>query len=252
MLTHTAATHETTVMSVNLRFGLADDGENAWEKRCCAFSPLFKTSTPDFIGMQEANNFQTRYMAQLLSDYRFIGVRNPSPSAWQNNLIFYKKTWQCIRNTHFFLSETPTMESKLEGSRWPRQCVMGYFESGDKRLVVITTHFDFDEGVQKRSAELVLEFLKEFPDGVPVIITGDFNAPPQSPAHRTFASHGFRDSFAGNHSSTFHGFTGHDLGGHIDWILYKGGLEVTDARVIKEDFQGVYPSDHFPVLCRFH
>ena len=242
---------ETTIMSVNLRFGLADDGENAWQHRCQAFAPLFENCTPDFIGMQEANNFQTEYLTQTLPDYHVIGLRDPSPPTWQNNPIFYKKKWQCLKHTHYFLSDTPHMESKLPGSRWPRQCVIGLFKSEEKRLIVATTHFDFDSGVQMRSAELILKFLTEFPEEVPVILTGDFNASPGSPAHKLFEAHGFKDSFTGDHSSTFHGFTGEDLGGHIDWILYRGELRMTHARVVKEAFHGVYPSDHFPVLCRF-
>jgi len=141
--------------------------------------------------------------------------------------------------------------SKLPGSKWPRQCVIGLFAKGEKRVICVTTHFDFDEEVQNKSAELVLGFLKEFPEDVPVIITGDFNAQPNSPAHQTFQCGGFRDSFTGSHSSTFHGFTGEDLGGHIDWILYKGDLEVAEANVIKKSFDGIYPSDHFPVISYF-
>ncbi|WP_300672472.1 endonuclease/exonuclease/phosphatase family protein [Desulfoluna sp.] len=240
-----------SVMSINLRFGLADDGKNAWEHRREAYGPLFETTQPDFIGMQEANNFQTRYLAQLLRDYRFIGVRNPSPSTWQNNLIFYQKEWTCLRHAHCFLSDTPHEESLLPGSKWPRQCVIGEFTRGAERIICVTTHFDFDAEVQKQSADLLLEFLKDFPGDLPMIITGDFNAPPESLAHQVLESGGFKDSFDGEYSSTFHGFTGTDLGKHIDWILYKGGLKVKDAEVIKHPFGGVYPSDHFPVLCRF-
>ncbi|SCX76676.1 endonuclease/exonuclease/phosphatase family protein [Desulfoluna spongiiphila] len=240
-----------SVMSINLRFGLADDGDNAWEHRRKAYGPLFTATCPDFIGMQEANNFQTRYLAQLLRDYRFVGVRNPSPSTWQNNLIFYRKEWTCLRHTHCFLSDTPHEVSQLEGSRWPRQCVIGEFEREEERVVCVTTHFDFDEKVQAQSADLLMGFLEDFPGDVPMVITGDFNAPPESLAHAAFQSGGFKDSFAGEHSSTFHGFTGNDLGKHIDWILYKGKLKVMDAKVIKHPFEGIYPSDHYPVVCRF-
>lgn len=240
-----------SVMSLNLRFGLAEDGENAWQHRRKAYGPLFAATRPDFIGMQEANNFQTRYLARLLRDYRFVGVRNPSPPSWQNNLIFYRKPWRCLRHTHSFLSDTPRKVSQLAGSKWPRQCVIGEFARGQERVICVTTHFDFDEGVQAQSAALLLKFLGDFSGDLPQIITGDFNAPPESPAHGTFESGGFKDGFAGAHSSTFHGFTGTDLGQHIDWILYKGELKVMGAEVIKRPFAGIYPSDHFPVVCRF-
>lgn len=240
-----------TVMTMNLRFGLADDGENAWEKRKIAYPELFRRIQPDFLGLQESNNFQTTFLADILKGYSFIGICDPSPDFWQNNIIFYHSDWKCLENKHYFLSDTPRVKSKFTESKWPRQCTIGLFENNGRRVIHANTHFDFKSSVQEKSAGLVLEFLKEFPENTPTIITGDFNASPNSNTYDIFLNHGFNDLFENLHTSTFHGFTGKDLGDHIDWILYRGHLKGVKNQIIRDSFSGYYPSDHYPVVSEF-
>ncbi|MBW1759772.1 MAG: metal-dependent hydrolase, partial [Deltaproteobacteria bacterium] len=70
-------------MTVNIRFGLADDGPNNWIYRKNRFASLFQIHKVDFIAMQEVNNFQKDYFQEILQDYNFIGKRTPAPSNWQ-------------------------------------------------------------------------------------------------------------------------------------------------------------------------
>ncbi|MDY0374342.1 MAG: endonuclease/exonuclease/phosphatase family protein [Desulfobacterium sp.] len=244
-----------SVMTFNLRFGMADDGDNGWENRKKGLPLLFDRYRPDFIGFQEVNNFQADFLCGLLDGYGFIGRRNPSPDFWQNNLIFYRQEWVCTKEGHFFLSKTPLVESRLNGSRWPRQCVLGRFERKGLTVIMGNTHFDFSAKVQEESAILVLKLLSEFAPGLqsklPTVITGDFNSTPGSSAHRIFMANGFEDSFQKSHSYTFHGFTGKAMGGHIDWILYRGGGKLLKRKIVRERFSGLFPSDHFPVVVEF-
>ncbi len=240
-----------SVMSFNLRFGLAYDGDNSWEKRQHAFPDLFKTFSPDFLGLQEANSFQGKYIEALLPNHAHIGMYDPAPEAWQDNLIFYRKSWKCLINKRYFISDTPAVESKLPESEWPRQCVIGLFEKNHKKLIHVNTHFDFKNSVQQRSAELLISFLSDFPLNIPVVITGDFNAAPHTSAYNILMGNGFNDTFEGIHSSTFHGFTGKNSGDHIDWILYKGDITAKDPVIIRDKFSNIYPSDHFPVIASF-
>lgn len=240
-----------TVMTMNLRFGLADDGENSWENRKIAYHTLFERIQPDFIGIQESNNFQTAFLDELLDSYAFIGMCDPSPDFWQNNIIFHHSSWTCLKNKHYFLSDTPGVKSKFPESKWPRQCVIGLFEREGDVLIHANTHFDFKPSVQEKSAGLVFKFLTEFPENTPTVITGDFNTSPESDTYRFFLNEGFNDLFENEHSSTFHGFTGQNLGDHIDWILYRGKLKGMDHSIIRDSFSGYYPSDHFPVVSEF-
>ncbi|MFA6010396.1 MAG: endonuclease/exonuclease/phosphatase family protein [Desulfobacteraceae bacterium] len=244
-----------TVMTMNLRFGLAEDGENCWANRKKAYPVLFKTHDPDFIGVQEANDFQADQLSDILENHGHIGERkksaDPLPATWQDNLIFFKKPWTCLSHKHYFLSNTPDIQSQFPGSQWPRQCIIGHCENNGHSLIHVNTHFDFASSVQEKSAELIINLLKDYPADIPTIITGDFNTSPNSETYALFMENGFRDLFENHHSSTFHGFTGHDLGGHIDWILFKGGLKGVDHQIVQEPFEGIYPSDHYPVKAIF-
>jgi endonuclease/exonuclease/phosphatase family metal-dependent hydrolase len=203
--------------------------------------------------MQEANDFQIDFLKPLLEEYHFIGQRSPAPDYWQDNVIFYKKKWKCSFHERFFLSHTPSVPSRFADSKWPRQCVIGFFEKPGDYLICANTHFDFDPSVQKQSAEIIIKQLNDFqkPEA-PVIITGDFNAKPGSLSYQEFTSKGFfREIFHGEHSGTYHGFTGECMKRHIDWILYKGPVELMKKEILTGYYHGGFLSDHFPVLAQF-
>ena len=239
------------IMTMNLRFGLARDGDNAWENRRDLVGMILERYPADFYGFQEVNHFQAAFLKGQLAGHSCIGQYNRHRPWWQSNMIFFHRSWTCLGHRHHFLSPTPDIPSKLDGSRWPRQCVVGWFGKGDRQVIVANTHFDFDAGVQARSAGLVLDFLDRFPPGLPRMISGDFNSDPGSPAHRHFLSRGFGEVLSGRRVTTFHEFTGEETGRHIDWILFNGGLALDSARVVTDDFSGRYPSDHYPVRAAF-
>ena len=250
------------IMTLNLRFGLADDGPNSWEYRKNSFPALLQNDACDVIGFQEANDFQIDFLKGILSDYDYIGQRSPSPSFWQNNILFYKRPWQCTAEDHFFLSATPDIPSRMPKSRWPRQGTIGVFKNPSTARVIAcaNTHFDFKPSVQTASAFIVLERLNTIAAGYPTVLMGDFNALPDSTCHQVLTGAAnlpdrqaapfkniWQDSFPG----TFHSFTGQSDSRHIDWILYRGPLALDACRVIREPFANFYPSDHFPVQADF-
>ncbi len=243
-------------MSINLRFGLADDGENSWEFRQVSLAPLFEAYHADFIGMQEANGFQVDFIQGLLGRYGYIGRKDTAPEDWQDNIIFFKKTWECIHQDHFYLSDTPDVLSKFEESRWPRQCVIGMFKKGNHSLICVNTHFDFKESVQIQSAGVIKNRLSMFPSDVPVLLMGDFNAEPADACYRelvpeTSEEGGFRDAFSTEDIYTHHGFTGSRINGRIDWMLYRGDIHSKESKVVKDKFAGYFPSDHYPIYATF-
>lgn len=247
-----------SVLTLNLRFGLADDGVNSWKYRKKSYPSLLKKHGKDFIGFQEANDFQIDYIDNLLTEYNFIGQRKPSPDFWQNNIIFYKKPWECIYKTHFFLSPTPTVPSRSRKSLWPRQCTIGMFKNKNRRLICVNTHFDFEKSVQIESAGMIVEMLSKLPPDVPVILMGDFNATPSSACYLflTEKNQGeikpyFKNAFQKPYPATHHGFTGSRNGDHIDWILYRGVIVPKTSNVLMSPVGEVYPSDHFPICATF-
>ena len=67
-------TTDVRVMSFNIRYGTAADGENHWEKRKDFLIETIKAFNPDFLGTQETLGFQRDYLATKLPDNDMLGV----------------------------------------------------------------------------------------------------------------------------------------------------------------------------------
>jgi endonuclease/exonuclease/phosphatase family metal-dependent hydrolase len=246
--------HDLSVMSLNLRFGLADDGPNSWPYRSVAYADLFDRHPCDFYAFQEANDFQINFLNDLLGDYQFIGQHRPAPHYWQNNVTFFHKNWRCLSHQHFFLSDTPEVVSQFSRSRWPRQCTVGTFIRNDRRLTVVNTHFDFEAEVQRRSAQLICKRLDRLAPNWPVVLMGDLNADAQSSCMTFFTTYGeggFKSALESPDIGTHHGFNGCPRGEAIDWILYNGAIRVVKTQVVTGKYCGFFPSDHFPLTAAF-
>jgi endonuclease/exonuclease/phosphatase family metal-dependent hydrolase len=249
-----------SILTLNLRFGLAEDGANNWQYRKKCFYPFLEKYRTNFIGFQEANDFQIDFLQNILTEYNYIGKRSPSPPFWQNNIIFYQNDWHCIQYEHFFLSPTPSVPSRYRKSIWPRQCTVGMFKSECQQVICINTHLDFDVSVQVKSAKLILDRLSHLPVDVPVILMGDFNTAPFSPCYNIFTGPDnkvaakkdyFKDAFNKPFTGTHHGFTGITDADPIDWILFRGDITLINSEVIQDTYKNIYISDHFPLFAQF-
>lgn len=255
-----------SVLTLNIRFGLARDGINAWENRKDHFPAFFQKVQPDFICLQEVNDFQADFLHSLLVDYQSIGRRHPAPPFWQNNLIFFKHPWRCLHAGHFYLSHTPLIPSRFADSCWPRQLTLGHFQKEALEVGGVATHFDFTELVQLQSGRLLFEFLGTFAPHLPVIVAGDFNCEPASPLYQLLTADEkalskdgltrpanqapFKDVLKPPFPGTRHAFDGQNRGQHLDWLLYRGKLEPVYAEVL-QDSGAAALSDHFPVVAKF-
>ncbi len=247
-------------MTLNLRFGLAADGPNAWEHRKSLLPLLFSSHPTDFIACQEVNDFQVADLTAMLDAYHQIGLRRPAPGFWQNNIIFAHKTWRIQNREHFYLSHTPDIPSRRRDSRWPRQCTIGTFEKSSLRITCINTHFDFEETAQVFSAKLIRKRWQRRSNPLPAVLLGDFNAPIGSSHYRIFRGLssapnglrlGFESAFKYNPGGTYHGFSGEPGEDCIDWILHTEGIKPLNAKVVTDHVNGAYFSDHFPVVAEF-
>jgi endonuclease/exonuclease/phosphatase family metal-dependent hydrolase len=247
-----------TVLSLNLRFGLADDGPHGWGFRRDGVVKLFCSESPHFISVQEANHFQTDFLVKHLPGYACIGRRTPAPFFWQDNIIFFRRDIGCLEQKHFFLSETPQFPSRSYGSQFPRQGTLGLFQLHGRRVICINTHLDFETPAQMGALDVIHDQLRVFSKNEPIVLMGDFNATPESPCYKRLTGHTegssgeflFQETFKAPYPSTFHRFTGTSKAGYIDWILFRN-LCLKSCCVLEGTMDGVYVSDHFPVKAAF-
>jgi endonuclease/exonuclease/phosphatase family metal-dependent hydrolase len=126
-----------------------------------------------------------------------------------------------------------------------------------KRLFFINTHLDHVGKVARREGvKLLLERAKAESNGLPVIITGDFNASPESEVIQHILADGkFFDTRLLAPSvleinGTFHGFGKVPVERReiIDYIFVTGGVAVNSYTVAPEKRNDIYLSDHTPVF----
>jgi len=262
----TPAAFPISIMSFNVRFGTAMDGENAWPRRRYTLVETIRRYDPDIIGTQECLETQAEYVVQALPDYRWFGAGRTQgpPLADEMTAILYKKQlFTPLETGNFWLSETPdAVGSKSWDSSLPRIVTWARFHHrpSGRQFYLFNTHFDHRGATAREmSATLVAQRIQTLPPPMPVILTGDFNAAAESsaPWKRLFEG-GLQDSWQTAPDrkgpvGTFHGFQGAAAKSEdrIDWVLYRGPLQALSSETIDYHEGERYPSDHYPVFCRF-
>lgn len=267
------------VMSFNIRYGKAPDGENAWPNRRDLVIDVVRRHHPDLVGLQEALRFQLDEMERGLPQYREIGVaREDGENKGEYNTILYRvDRLRPDERGNFWYSDTPSVPgSRTWGNRLPRLCTWAHFTgtgelAGLPAFYYYNTHLDHESQYSREKSAALLSdrvVARSHPD--PVIISGDFNIsednpvvayltgkkpwPSTSPADRPDKPRPeFVDTFRKLHPDakevgTFNGFAGRTTGEKIDYILTAPGIDVVEASILRDNREGRYPSDHFPIM----
>lgn len=192
------------VMSFNLRYASAPDGDNAWintnqaPQRCDMAVRVVIARNPDLIGFQEGEDGQLDYLASQLPAYGFVR-RRPSGGSGNENAAFAFKTnalelldrdifslgpspgggyWNNVPGTNF----DPYVFFPDMGLGFPRISLWGRFRwrATGQQFLFHTTHFDFNDGPQVGSARLIVDNARSRFDRMPAsplsIVVGDFNS----------------------------------------------------------------------------
>ena len=180
-------TEQLRVMSYNVRFGTADDGENSWQFRCSATIEMLNSLCPDIFGVQEALNFQIQYITTHCKQYECVGVgREDGKVEGEFMSIFWnKKRIKLLKWGTFWLSETPEIPSMGWDAHCKRTATWALMKdkSSGKKFYFVNTHLDH-RGVeaQKKGLKLIVDRIDQInPGGYPMVLTGDFNVTPENP-----------------------------------------------------------------------
>jgi endonuclease/exonuclease/phosphatase family metal-dependent hydrolase len=255
-----------TVMSFNIRYGTAKDGENVWPARRTTLFDVLREQDADLIGLQEALDEQIDEIVAAVPGYAVVGVgRDDGVRAGEFSAILFRKDRIRVGQAGtFWFSDTPaTPGSKSWGNNVTRICTWARFIDRDGRgMWHFNVHLDHQsQPSRERSTALLAQrigeraFQKE-----PVIVTGDFNVGEKNPALLTLTGGNggapFLDTFRLLHPAeanvgTFNGFKyGNTTGDKIDYVLVQPGTEVLRAEIVRTSRDNRYPSDHFPVVAR--
>ncbi|MBO4642072.1 MAG: endonuclease/exonuclease/phosphatase family protein [Bacteroidaceae bacterium] len=172
------------VLTFNIRIISDSDGKNNWYYRCNDVVAFCRDIHPDVIGMQEATVPQRKFVMDCLSEYECIGQGRDGGQNGEHCPVFYRKDRFILEKSGtFWLSETPDRVSvgwDAAARRIVCWTILRDRQSGE-RLLFANTHFDHKgETARTQSSLLAKKRLTEYAQGLPIIVTGDFNASPQS------------------------------------------------------------------------
>ena len=179
------------VMSYNLRFGTANDGENHWDKRKDFMADTLKAANPDLLGTQETLGFQRDFVAATLPNHEVLAAgREDGSEKGEMTAIYWRKDrFEKVDGGHFWLSETPSdAGSKGWDTSLPRMATWVRLKDKAKegKLVFwVNTHFDHIGKVARiESAKLLRDRVGTLGKDCSLIVTGDFNSVEGSEAYK--------------------------------------------------------------------
>ncbi len=263
---------ELTVMTFNLRYNNASDGNHAWPFRSRLAAQTIAESGAGVIGVQEGLFPMLADLQTNLAGYEWIGLSRRGDIEGEFCAIFYKAgRLRVLESGTFWLSETPEQPfSKSWDSSLPRICTWARFqlrERPEMQWVAYNAHLDhIGKEARLKGALLIWRKMEQYRQayGLPALLMGDMNAEPHEDTIRFLQGRetvggersGLRDAYdtlPGGPEAvgrTFHGFKGGTDGLPIDYIFATPEVAIEDVRIDRRVAEGLYPSDHYPVVSR--
>lgn len=250
-----------TVMTFNIRYGTANDGDNHWLNRREQLFALLREQRADVVGLQEALHGQIEEILQAVPGYAYVGVgRSDGRQAGEYAAILYRRERFAVESSGtFWLSDTPAAAGSMSwGNRIPRIATWAVLRdrATGHRFSVFNTHLDHEsQPSRERGVALIVERIGELANDLPALVLGDFNVGEDNPAIDPLRQAGFRDTYRvmdreGAGTGTFGAFRGDSTGAKIDYVFARGPWTVLAADILRRRAGTRDPSDHFPVTAR--
>ena len=266
------------VATYNIRNANAGDSinGNGWGQRYPYIVQMIQFHGFDIFGTQEGKYHQLEDLKSAMPLYDYIGVgRNDGKIGGEFTAIFYRKDkFDVLDHGDFWLSTITDRPNKGWDAALPRICTWGKFRDKSSGFTFLFFNLHMDHiGVQARSesAKLIFKKMKEFPEKLPAILTGDFNVDQTNESYLLLDNSGImRDSYqiadmryAPN--GTFNSFNpDSQTDKRIDHIFLTKEFKVKRYGVLTDTYRSEatkeedkkagkksvarVPSDHFPVV----
>ncbi len=206
----------------------------------------------DVMGFQEVSVDWQKIIPRDFSDKYdiFYKCRTKEGAPEALAVLWKRDKFDLIDQGCFWFSKTPWIESMGADALFHcnRICIwvlLRELESG-KQFYYFNTHFGFGDEYQLESAEL-LKTTTDMIKSDNIIITGDFNLTPQTPAYELLSSY-YTDvnKITANYSgTTYHEYGTLDAAEHIDYCFIGKGVTASEYILIDDKVDGMFPSDHY-------
>lgn len=259
----TEESRDIDVITFNIRLDTPFDSINAWPNRAPLVAGFINDQIPDLLGMQEVLWHQYQYLDSAFTGYGSVAAgRDDGKQLGEACPVFYRLgRFSPVASGTFWLSATPDVPGSVGwGAALTRIAtwVRLYDKTVKDTLLYMNTHFDhISDSARVMSSGVLLEKVKELAGNNNFVITGDFNARPESLAISRMTEGGFAvDSYTisetppAGEKYTFNGWKDTAGENRIDYILIRNGMKVRSHETFRIIEDGVFISDHWPVKAR--
>ena len=248
-------------MTFNVRQMDGDDGEQAWEHRRDLLAETIQLHYPAVLGTQEIFAEQSAFILDKIPSFQSFGRGRYGDERDKHNSIFYDcRRFSLIDSGEMWFSLTPEIPGS---SDWeiprPRMVTWGRLRpTAGSDVLILNTHLPYGRGAdeaRRQSARIILQKIAELPPDLPLFLTADFNAPAEGEIYGLLTK-GLEDAWKTARETrgpdgTLHGFGKFKGSRRIDWILHRNAGRALSAETVTHTANGLYPSDHYPVIATF-
>ena len=236
-----------------------------WERRKGPLNSAFKTLDADIVAFQEMESFSRGSDGSVNLTLDWLLDNNPDYAAaavgdWREfpstqPILYRSEKFKLLDQGWFFFSETPdVIYSNTFNGSYPAFASWAKLEDLDSgnTLTVMNVHFEFKSFSNRRkSSELVAQRISpQINAGENVVLIGDLNAWHWMKPVKIIEEVGLK--FVPVRGSTYHLNRGINLIGAIDHIAHTSGLQAVGKPVVlRNKFDGEWPTDHYPVISDF-
>ncbi len=261
------------VVSFNLKRDASMGKKNKWNDRKDIAADIIKKSGASIIGVQELlptmkNDFKNILNNQftIIGEGRYGGSK-PSNDE-HSDIIFKNDKIEVIEHKTFWLSKKPEKQcSRGTLAVFPRICTVAevLIKDTNQKIRVFNTHFDHISWIaRKLGVRIILEYMNRFNniEPMPTILMGDLNCKPDSKAAKIlrYNLHNYKSIHLNDvytrcdkneMCNTFHNFKGikDNRKQPIDYMFVSDDFEIEKTYISTEDYNGQYPSDHYPLVA---
>lgn len=248
--------------SFNIHYVSAGQKKLNWDNRKNAVIGALKDINADIIGFQEmetfaggsfnAQNKQLDWVIENFPEYRAGAYGDAKIYPNTQPILYRHSRFEQLEQGFFFFSDTPeVIYSRTFNGSWPAFCSWTRLKDlhTGQEVTVFNVHFEYKSiSNRSKSAKLVAERIAPLiSENSAVVLLGDTNAPSFGGTMSTLKNIPLQ--LAAPVGSTFHHNRGWNLIPAIDHIFYSeqllpsGGLSL-----LRRKYDGVWPTDHYPVV----
>ena len=261
LATAQAVTEKLRIMTFNVPQGNIKEsdgnGHNTWDNRALAIQQYMSEVEPDLLGMQEPTRTVLCSILQGMPRYAMVGTaRDDGAERGEYTAIIYRTDrFFCIDTGNYWLTETPEVHSKVEGSTHFRIATWALFQDKQSgaRFLYTNTHLSYDsQPVRLAQLKIIkpymLELNKKFGEKLPHLFTGDFNMRDTEDNYNYVLNYKLLMKDMWTTARTHRHWNGGDNEGRIDYIFATRGVSCSYAQWDnrKRD-DGYWMSDHDPL-----